>query len=76
MKNRLKNFWYNFKQDPFGYFLMLVIIALCTVVIIFIILAIYGACTGQIKDTGGESHGISWFPLPNGNGINLVPIPY
>lgn len=78
LKDWLSNFWWNFRQDPWGYIFYWILILLIIVGIAFMILLIYLACTGQIKDTGGghAPHGINLIPMYNGDNVTFLPMPY
>lgn len=77
LKMQLRNFWWNFRQDPWGYIFYWILILLIIAGIAFIILLIYLACTGQIKDTGdSSSHGIYMIPMYNGGNVTFLPMPY
>ena len=77
LKDQLQYFWWGFKQDPWGYIFYWILILLIIAGVAFIILLIYLACTGQIKDTGdSSSHGIYMIPMYNGNNVTFLPMPY
>ena len=64
IKEWLHNFWWWFRQDPFGYIFEFVLYVLVIALIVFLALTIFLACTGQIQDTGGghAPHGINLIP--------------
>lgn len=69
--------WYDFKDDPFEFIFMIVLLLLVIVMIGCFAVLIYAVCTGQIKlDDGSSNHGITWIPMPSGKGVSMVPIPY
>ena len=77
LKDWLKDFWWDFKQDPFGFLLLWGIWLFIILSVALLAFTIYLACTGQIKDTGDSgSHGIYMIPMYNGNNVTFVPMPY
>lgn len=78
LKMWLHNFWWNFRQDPFGYIFEFILYVLVIALIAFIVLTVFLACTGQIqlKDTSGGSHGINLIPVYNGDNVTFLPMPY
>ena len=78
LKDWLHNFWWWFRQDPFGYIFEFILYVLVIALIAFLALTIFLACTGQIqlKDTGGGSHGINLIPMYNGDNVTFLPMPY
>ena len=78
LKDWLKNFWWWFRQDPFGYIFEFILYVLVIALIVFLALTIFLACTGQIqlKDMGGDSHGINLIPMYNGDDVTFFPMPY
>ena len=79
LKDWLNNFWWWFRQDPFGYIFEFILYVLVIALIAFFILTVFLACTGQIqlKDTGGHApHGINLIPMYNGNNVTFLPMPY
>lgn len=77
LKDWLENFWWWFRQDPFGYIFEFILYVLVIALVVFLILTIYCACTGQIKDTGDSgSHGIYMIPMYNGGNVTFLPMPY
>ncbi|MGM9886018.1 MAG: hypothetical protein ACI31W_02090 [Lactococcus sp.] len=70
--------WYDFKDDPFEFIFMIVLLLLVIVMIGCFAVLIYAVCTGQISADNGDSnnHGITWIPMPSGKGVSMVPIPY
>ena len=78
IKEWLHNFWWWFRQDPFGYIFEFVLYVLVIALIVFLALTIFLACTGQIQDTGGghAPHGINLIPMYNGDNVTFLPMPY
>ena len=78
IKDWLKNFWWEFKQDPFGFLLLWGIWLFIILFVALLAFTIYLACTGQIQDTGGghAPHGINLIPMYNGDNVTFLPMPY
>lgn len=78
VKEWLHNFWWEFKQDPFGFLLLWFFWLFIILFVALLAFIIYLACTGQIqlKDTGGGSHGINLIPMYNGDNVTFLPMPY
>lgn len=70
--------WYDFKDDPFEFIFMIVLLLLVIFMIGCFAILIYAVCTGQIQDTGGGHalHGINLIPMYNGDNVTFLPMPY
>lgn len=78
IKDWLKNFWWEFKQDPFGFLLLWFFWLFIILFVALLAFIIYLACTGQIQYTGGghAPHGINLIPMYNGDNVTFLPMPY